>query len=180
MFPPPLIEENVYFPLYILSSFAHRCLSLSLGFLSFFTDLHFCFCSSTILLWLLYVCNIIWNLVGWFLQLCFSFSRLIWLFGVFYISIQIENFCCCCCCSSSLKNAVGHLVGIALTVLIAFPMSSYFSLVWLFVTLLTVACQGPLSIGFSRQDYWDGLPCPPPGDLPDPGTELTFLSSIVR
>ena len=35
----------------------------------------------------------------------------------------------------------------------------------------TVAHQAPLSMGFSRQGYWSGLPCPPPGDLPDPGIE---------
>ena len=35
----------------------------------------------------------------------------------------------------------------------------------------TVACQAPLSMGFSRQGYWSGLPCPPTGDLPDPGIE---------
>ena len=33
----------------------------------------------------------------------------------------------------------------------------------------TVAHQGPLSMGFPRQEYWSGLPFPPPGDLPDPG-----------
>ena len=33
------------------------------------------------------------------------------------------------------------------------------------------AHQAPLSMGFSRKEYWSGLPCPPPGDLPDPGTE---------
>ena len=38
-------------------------------------------------------------------------------------------------------------------------------------TLGTVALQTPLSVGFSRQDYWSGLPCPPPGDLPNPGLE---------
>ena len=36
---------------------------------------------------------------------------------------------------------------------------------------LVVAHQAPLSMGFSRQEYWSGLPCPPPGDLPDPGIE---------
>ena len=36
------------------------------------------------------------------------------------------------------------------------------------MTAWTVACQVPLSMGFSRQEYWSGLPCPPPGDLPDP------------
>ena len=35
----------------------------------------------------------------------------------------------------------------------------------------TVAFQAPLSMGFSKQEYWSGLPCPPPGSLPDPGTE---------
>ena len=35
----------------------------------------------------------------------------------------------------------------------------------------TVACQIPPSMGFSRQEYWSGFPFPPPGDLPDPGTE---------
>ena len=36
---------------------------------------------------------------------------------------------------------------------------------------MTGAHQGPLSMGFSRQEYWSGLPSPPPGDLPDPGIE---------
>jgi len=39
------------------------------------------------------------------------------------------------------------------------------------VTAWTVAHQAPLSLGFSRQGYWSGLPCPPPGALPDPGIE---------
>ena len=46
-----------------------------------------------------------------------------------------------------------------------------FSCVRLFVILWTVACQVPLTMGFSRQEYWSGLPCPPPGDLPDPGVK---------
>ena len=37
------------------------------------------------------------------------------------------------------------------------------------VTPWTVACQAPLSMGFPRQDYWNGLPFPSPRDLPDPG-----------
>ena len=51
---------------------------------------------------------------------------------------------------------------------------SHFSHVLLFATLKTVACQAPLSMGFSRQEYWSGLSCPPPGDLPDPGIEPAF------
>ena len=46
---------------------------------------------------------------------------------------------------------------------------SRFSRVRLFGTPWTAAHQAPLSVGFSRQEYWSGLPCPPPGDLPDPG-----------
>ena len=46
---------------------------------------------------------------------------------------------------------------------------SHFSYVWLFVTLWTVACQAPLSMGFSRQEDWSGLPHPSPEDLPHPG-----------
>ena len=43
--------------------------------------------------------------------------------------------------------------------------------------LWIVALQIPLSMGFSRQGYWSKLPCPPPGDLPDPGIEPTSLMS---
>ena len=46
---------------------------------------------------------------------------------------------------------------------------SHFSCVRLFAIPWTVAQQAPLSMGSSRQEYWSGLPCPPPGDLPDPG-----------
>ena len=45
------------------------------------------------------------------------------------------------------------------------------SRVLLFDTPWVVACQAPLTMGFSRQEYWSGLPCPPPRDLPNPGTE---------
>ena len=58
-------------------------------------------------------------------------------------------------------------------------MLSGFSHVQLFATPWTVACQAPLSMGFSRQDYWSGLPCPPPGDLPDPGIEPASLMSLA-
>ena len=47
----------------------------------------------------------------------------------------------------------------------------------LFATPWTVAYQGPLSMGFSRQEYWNGLPYPPPGDHPDPGVEAESLTS---
>ena len=50
------------------------------------------------------------------------------------------------------------------------------SRVQLFVTLWTIAYQAPLSMGFSRQDYWSGLPFPSPGDLPNPGIEPGSLA----
>ena len=54
---------------------------------------------------------------------------------------------------------------------------SPFSRVRLLVTPWTAAHQATLSIGCSRQEYWSGLPCPLPGDLPSPGIEPTSLTS---
>ena len=50
------------------------------------------------------------------------------------------------------------------------------SCILLFVTLWTVAHQAPLSLGFFSQEYWSGLPFPPPGYFPNPGFELTSLA----
>ena len=49
----------------------------------------------------------------------------------------------------------------------------------LFVTPWTVGCQPPLSVGFTRQEYWSELPCPSLGDLPDPGAESVSLISLA-
>ena len=59
---------------------------------------------------------------------------------------------------------------------------SHFSHVRLFVTPWTIAHQAPLSMGFSGQEHWSGLPRLPPGDLPDPGTEpeSLYISCIGR
>ena len=54
---------------------------------------------------------------------------------------------------------------------------SHFSRVGLFTTPWTAAHWAPLSMGFSRQQYWSGLPCPPPGDLPHSGIEPESLMS---
>ena len=54
-------------------------------------------------------------------------------------------------------------------------LSVHAQLLQSYLTLWTVAHQAPLSIGFSRQEYWHGLPRPPPGDLPDPGIESVSL-----
>ena len=58
-------------------------------------------------------------------------------------------------------------------------MPSCFSCLQLFATPWTLSCQAPLSMRFSRQEYWARLPCPPPEDLPNPGTETSFLRSPV-
>ena len=60
-------------------------------------------------------------------------------------------------------------------------MLSHFSCVQLFVTLWIVAHQALLSMGFSRQDYWNALPCPPPRDLPNPRIKRkSYVSCIGR
>ena len=56
-------------------------------------------------------------------------------------------------------------------------MLSCFNRVQLCATLWTIACQAPLSMGFPRQEYWSGLPWPPPGHLLDPGIEPASLMS---
>ena len=56
-------------------------------------------------------------------------------------------------------------------------MLSHFSRVLLFATLWTIVCQAPLSMGFSRQEYWSRLPFPTPGDLPKPEIEPVSLAS---
>ena len=55
------------------------------------------------------------------------------------------------------------------------------SRVRLSVTLWTLAHQAPLSVRFSKKEYWSGLPCPPPGDLPDLGIEPTSpVTSVLQ
>ena len=56
-------------------------------------------------------------------------------------------------------------------------MLSCFGRVRLFATLWAVACQDSRAMGSFRQEYWSGLPCPHPGDIPDPGIKPAFLMS---
>ena len=76
---------------------------------------------------------------------------------------------CVCVCASEYKYVKCVFISVCCAVL------SRFSHVRLFATLRTVARQAPQSVGFSRQEYWSGLPWPPPGDLPDPGIEPMSL-----
>ena len=64
---------------------------------------------------------------------------------------------CVCVCNLQKYNKLCHTCMLSHVQFYAIP--------W------TIACQAPLSMGFSRQDYWSGLPCPFPGDLPNPGVE---------
>ena len=73
-------------------------------------------------------------------------------------------------CRTASTGAIPPLQGFIACVL------SHFSRVCLFATLWTVACQAPLSM-VSRQKYWSGLPCPSPGNLPNPGIKPTSLLS---
>ena len=117
-------------------------MDLSLGFLFCSIDLYVCLCASTILSWWLWLCSRAWSQAGWFLQFYSSFSRLLWLFKVFCIPIQIVKFFvysrflylhtnCEIICSSSVKNTVGSLIGIAWIYRLLWVVYS-FSLYWFF------------------------------------------------
>ena len=76
----------------------------------------------------------------------------------------------CVTWGSHLIFQVGFLIREMVTISVpGLVKCSSFRLVQLFVNPWTVACRAPLSMGFSRQEYWSGLPFPSPGDLPDPG-----------
>ena len=78
---------------------------------------------------------------------------------------------------STVSPSISHEV-ITITKLISHAcMRNFFSHILLFVALWTIASQAPLSIAFSRQEYWGGLLCPPPGDLLDSGLEPMSLTS---
>ena len=84
---------------------------------------------------------------------------------LYHLSHQGSPWCVCMCV------CVCVCVYIYIYICVCMCVLSRFSHVRLFATPWTVAHQVPLCMGFSRQKYWSGLPCPPPGDLPDPGIE---------
>ena len=111
--------------------------------------------------------------------LSFSFGSLIWMLSTNLPSNTLILFSFSFPWSSLLLSLCVEFFSL----LIVLCMLSRLSHVWLFVTLWTVAHQAPLSTGFSRQAYWSGLPCTPPGDLLDPGIEpesLTFPAFADR
>ena len=101
-----------------------------------------------------------WTELNWKLQmLCEYYSFKSW---------QLFNFAITC---SWLLSNVNCLCFLWFFFLTRAYMVSCFSHVQLCVILWTVACQAPLSMGFTRQLHWSGLPFPSPGDLPNPGLE---------
>ena len=96
------------------------------------------------------VCSNTWNTICTWIN-CKIYAQ----FNLFYNSLNI----------ASVKSSMHVYV------------QSYFSRVQLFATPWTVAHQPPPSMGLPRQEYWIGLPCSPPGDLPYPGTKPTSLTS---
>ena len=89
-------------------------------------------------------------------------------FSYVFIEILMKWYIC-----SKYKWALQFSFAFLISALCAYVLS-HFSHVRLFVTLWALAHQA-MSMGFSRQEYWSGLQCPPPGDLPDPGIKPAFL-----
>ena len=79
--------------------------------------------------------------------------------------------------STVMSKLLKYANNICLNCLHAVCVLSSFSRVWLFAILWTAAHQTSLSMDFSRQEYWSGLPRPSPGDLPDPGIKPSSLMS---
>ena len=99
--------------------------------------------------------------------------------AIFYLSLLKQSNYIMIIYNSSMEYSVWHIINICwINQYIKAPLSrpntsywvlSFFSRVQLFATLWSVAYQAPLSMGFSRQQYWSGLPCPSPGNLPNAG-----------
>ena len=87
-------------------------------------------------------------------------NKLFWMFQAWSASYEIVCVCVCVCVC---VRVCAHM---------HVP-----SCVWLFVTPWTVTCQAPLSMEFSKQKYWSGLPFPTPEDLPSSGINPTSLAS---
>ena len=102
-----------------------------------------------------------------------------------YFSFQVwkvfSHYCCKCTFCPFLffwkRNTVVFFFFFPLCPISPMCVLSCFSRVPLFATTWTIARQAPLSMGFSKQEYWSGLPWPPPWDLSNPGIKPTSLLS---
>ena len=131
-------------------------MDLALGFLFCSIDLYFCLCASTILYWLLWLCSIVWSQAGWFLQFYSSFSRLLWLFEVFFFFLYFHTNCEIIC-YSSVKNTIGSLMlervwrkGNPLTLLVGMQTST---------ANMENSVEIPLKT-WNRTAIWPGNPTP--------------------
>ena len=111
-FPSTIYKEAIFYPLYMTCLLCHRwAVSVWACFWALYSvPLYFLFCVSPIRFWLLYLCDIAWSQGTWYLQFCYFFSRLFWLFWIilwFHINFRIV-------CSSSVEIMMGILIGITL------------------------------------------------------------------
>ena len=107
----------------------------------------------TVFQWRLsYLCTLVYH---WFVHLCWTtwLGSAVVLYFKCFIYFALHGMCVLC----------AKLLQLGLFVTLCHSVSLWLS--WLFVTPWTVARQAPLSMGFSRQECWSGLPCPPPEDL---------------
>ena len=85
--------------------------------------------------------------------------------GHYAVSVSPELYVCVCVCACARARPR--------------PCVCMLSCVWLFASPWTVAYQAALSMEFSRQEYWSGLPFPSPGDLPIQGLNLCFMQNLA-
>ena len=102
-----------------------------------------------------------------------------------YITLKASVMDTCICMAESLRytpetiTLLIYCVCLCVCVCVCVSVCVSHSVVTDSVTPWTVTRQAPLSMGFPRQEYWSGLPCPPLGDLPGPQTELTSVSPAL-
>ena len=123
-----------------------------------------------------------------FLRLCSIFAHLI-LYWEWCVKFSLLNFLSVFLCFSALYRRNIHSLHPRITTIfvltwcvsvclrVCMRSQSHSNCIQLFATPCAVARQAALSVEVSRQEYWSGLPCPPPGDLPEPGIEPASLTS---
>ena len=127
-----------------------------------FTNVPFRKCASMFtcfLLWI-YVLLSLYKVLKYFYSLFLAFY---WISQLIFVPLFLLM----------VETSISLLVITSTFKLLLYGWVKSLSHVWLFATLWSVAYQAPLSMGFSRQEYWSGLPLPFPGNLPDPGIEPT-------
>jgi len=96
-----------------------------------------------------------------------------------YMCVCVYVFVCLCMCMS-MYMCVYVYMSMCVCIYVCVHACWFVLVVSDSASLWTIAHQTPLSMGFSRQEYWSGLPCPPPGNLPDPVIKPTSLCLLYR